>query len=181
MSQKFITTKLEVVKHLFPEALGAPCMNAFECDVRHGTVPLNGLVVFHASVALISGNLADGEIFGRRINKIGKQLRIACILIPNFNGSYGVGTNSAHQMDLHPFVLLSHGAIFMSKIRRAERRGEKIPLGYALDADGLPTCDPKAALGGVVLPIGTYKGSGLSMLMDIFGGVISGANYGGDV
>jgi len=43
------------------------------------------------------------------------------------------------------------------------------------------TSDPKAALGGVVLPIGTYKGSGLSMLMDIFGGVISGANYGGDV
>ena len=48
-------------------------------DVRHGTVPLNGLVVFHASVALISGNLADGEIFGRRINKIGKQLRIFMI------------------------------------------------------------------------------------------------------
>src|SRR5262249_55994356 len=67
------------------------------------------------------------------------------------------------------------------KIRRAERRGEKIPLGYALDADGHPTSDPEAALGGVVLPIGTYKGSGLSMLMDIFGGVISGANYGGDV
>src|SRR5215471_3149831 len=113
MSQKFVATKLEVVKHLFPEAFGAPCMNAFKCDVRHGTVPLNGLVVFHASVALISGNLADGKIFGRRINKIGKQFRIACVLIPNFNGSYDVGTNSAHQMDLHPFVLLSHGAIFM--------------------------------------------------------------------
>src|SRR5262249_13688292 len=39
--------------------------------------------------------------------------------------------------------------------------------------------DPRAALGGVVLPIGTYKGSGLSMLMDVFDGVISGANYGG--
>jgi LDH2 family malate/lactate/ureidoglycolate dehydrogenase len=33
----------------------------------------------------------------------------------------------------------------------------------------------------VVLPIGGYKGSGLAMLMDIFGGVISGANFGGDV
>jgi|SRR6516164_4219181 len=52
MSQKFITTKLEVVKHLFPEALGAPCMDAFKCDVRHGTALLNGLVVFHASIAL---------------------------------------------------------------------------------------------------------------------------------
>ncbi len=81
-----------------------------------------------------------------------------------------------------PFLLdMSPAVAARGKIRRAERRGEKIPLGYALDADGQPTRDPKAALGGVVLPIGTYKGSGLSMLMDIFGGVISGANYGGDV
>jgi LDH2 family malate/lactate/ureidoglycolate dehydrogenase len=81
-----------------------------------------------------------------------------------------------------PFLLdMSPAVAARGKIRRAERRGEKIPLGYALDAEGRPTTDPKAALGGVVLPIGTYKGSGLSMLMDIFGGVISGANYGGDV
>jgi LDH2 family malate/lactate/ureidoglycolate dehydrogenase len=81
-----------------------------------------------------------------------------------------------------PFLLdMSPAVAARGKIRRAERRGEKIPLGYALDADGHATSDPKAALGGVVLPIGTYKGSGLSMLMDIFGGVISGANYGGDV
>ncbi len=67
------------------------------------------------------------------------------------------------------------------KIRRAERRGETIPLGYALDAQGRPTTDPKAALAGVVLPIGGYKGSGLSMLMDILGGVISGAAFAGGV
>ena len=67
------------------------------------------------------------------------------------------------------------------KIRRAERRGESIPLGYALDADGRPTTDPKAALAGVVLPVGGYKGSGLSMLMDILGGVLSGAACAGDV
>jgi hypothetical protein len=67
------------------------------------------------------------------------------------------------------------------KIRRAQRRGETIPLGYALDADGRATTDPTAALGGVVLPIGTYKGSGISMMMDIFGGVISGAAFAGQV
>jgi LDH2 family malate/lactate/ureidoglycolate dehydrogenase len=68
------------------------------------------------------------------------------------------------------------------KIRRALKRGESIPPGYALDAEGRPTTDPERALqGGVVLPIGGPKGSGLSMLMDIFGGVLSGAAYGGDV
>jgi LDH2 family malate/lactate/ureidoglycolate dehydrogenase len=67
------------------------------------------------------------------------------------------------------------------KIRRALKRGEAIPPGYALDAEGRPTTDPAKALQGVVLPIGGPKGSGLSMLMDIFGGVISGAAFGGDV
>jgi LDH2 family malate/lactate/ureidoglycolate dehydrogenase len=81
-----------------------------------------------------------------------------------------------------PFLLdMSPAVAARGKIRRAERRGEKIPLGYALDGEGRPTTDAKAALGGVVLPIGGYKGSGLAMLMDIFGGVISGAAFGGDV
>jgi len=81
-----------------------------------------------------------------------------------------------------PFLLdMSPAVAARGKIRRAERRGESIPLGYALDAQGRPTTDPKAALGGVVLPIGGYKGSGLSMLMDILGGVISGAAFAGGV
>src|SRR3546814_11596157 len=68
------------------------------------------------------------------------------------------------------------------KIRRAARRGEKIPEGYALDKDGRSTTDPNAALeGGVVLPIGGPKGSAISMLMDILGGVISGAGSSGGV
>jgi LDH2 family malate/lactate/ureidoglycolate dehydrogenase len=82
-----------------------------------------------------------------------------------------------------PIILdMSPAVAARGKIRRAERRGENIPLGYALDAEGRPTTDPKAALaGGVVLPIGGHKGSGLAMFMDIFGGVISGANFGGEV
>src|SRR5262245_2578845 len=82
-----------------------------------------------------------------------------------------------------PFLLdMSPAVAARGKIRRAARRGEVIPAGYALDAEGRPTTDPQAALdGGVVLPIGGCKGSGLSMLMDIMGGVISGVAWGGDV
>jgi len=85
------------------------------------------------------------------------------------------GKHGPYLLDMSPAVAAR------GKIRRAERRGESIPLGYALDAQGRPTTDPKAALGGVVLPIGGYKGSGLSMLMDILGGVISGAGFAGGV
>lgn len=83
---------------------------------------------------------------------------------------------------LSPFLLdMSPAVAARGKIRRAERRGEAIPEGYALDAEGRSTTDPTKALQGVVLPIGTYKGSGLAMLMDLFGGVLTGAACGGDV
>jgi LDH2 family malate/lactate/ureidoglycolate dehydrogenase len=81
-----------------------------------------------------------------------------------------------------PFILdMSPAVAARGKIRKAERLGEQIPLGYALDADGKPTTDPSAAMKGVVLPIGGPKGSGIAMLMDIMGGIFSGANFGGDV
>jgi len=107
--------------------------------------------------------------------------------MPPWGGKDGLlGTNpfaaGAPGGKLPPFLLdMSPAVAARGKIRRAERRGESIPLGYALDAQGRPTTDPKAALGGVVLPIGGYKGSGLSMLMDILGGVISGAGFAGGV
>jgi LDH2 family malate/lactate/ureidoglycolate dehydrogenase len=83
---------------------------------------------------------------------------------------------------LDPYVLdLSFAVAARGKIRKAARRGEQIPTGYALDAEGRATTDPNAALDGVVLPIGGYKGSGLAMLMDLMGGVVAGAGYAGGV
>ena len=83
---------------------------------------------------------------------------------------------------LGPYVLdMSPAVAARGKIRAALRRGENIPEGYALDGDGRPTTNPMAALEGVVLPLGGPKGSGLSMLMDILGGVISGAAFAGEV
>jgi LDH2 family malate/lactate/ureidoglycolate dehydrogenase len=82
-----------------------------------------------------------------------------------------------------PFDLdMSPAAAARGKVRRAARRGESIPLGYALDKHGKATTDPNAALdGGVMQPIGGPKGSGLSMMMDVFCGVITGAACAGEV
>ena len=93
---------------------------------------------------------------------------------------FAAGAPSGNEL---PFDLdMSPAVAARGKIRRAARRGEQIPVGYALDAQGKSTTDPNAALdGGVVLPIGGPKGSGISMLMDVLGGVISGAGYAGEV
>jgi LDH2 family malate/lactate/ureidoglycolate dehydrogenase len=83
---------------------------------------------------------------------------------------------------LGPFVLdMSPAVMARGRIRRAARQSEAIPPGAALDAEGNPTTDAAAALAGSMLPIGGPKGSALSMLMDIFGGVISGAAFAGGV
>ena len=92
---------------------------------------------------------------------------------------FAAGVPAGQEAD---FVLdMSPAVAARGKIRQAKRRGDPIPQGYALDTDGRPTTDPVAALEGVLLPLGGPKGSALSMLMDIFGGVLSGAAYAGDV
>lgn len=68
------------------------------------------------------------------------------------------------------------------KIYKAKRRGEQIPADWALDKDGRPTTDPAAALdGGVMLPMGGPKGSGLAVMMDVFSGILSGSAFAGHV
>src|SRR6056300_803955 len=67
------------------------------------------------------------------------------------------------------------------KIRKAMRAGERIPEGWALDAEGRHTTDPSEAVKGVVLPIGGPKGSGIAMALDIFSGLITGAGFAGAV
>jgi len=67
------------------------------------------------------------------------------------------------------------------KIYKAQRRGEKIPLDWALDAEGKQTDDPNEALKGVMLPMGGPKGSALAIMMDVFSGVLSGSAFAGNV
>lgn len=67
----------------------------------------------------------------------------------------------------------SHG-----KIRIHEQKNLPLPEGWALDADGQPTTDPAKAIDGLLMPIGTFKGVSLAMLMGIFSSMLSGAAYG---
>jgi LDH2 family malate/lactate/ureidoglycolate dehydrogenase len=57
------------------------------------------------------------------------------------------------------------------------QKGRKIPLGWALDKDGIPTDDPNAALKGTVLPVAEYKGSGLAILIEILCAALLGGKF----
>ena len=81
-----------------------------------------------------------------------------------------------------PYVMdMAMTVIARGKIRLAAMRGEPIAEGLALDVDGNPTTDAAKAFEGVCLPFGGVKGSVLATLMDLMSGVLTGANFAGDV
>jgi len=68
------------------------------------------------------------------------------------------------------------------------RKEKPLNPGWAIDANGHETLDPKVALGGALLPLGGYgidngghKGYGLGLLVDILCGVLSGGAFGADL
>jgi LDH2 family malate/lactate/ureidoglycolate dehydrogenase len=64
------------------------------------------------------------------------------------------------------------------KIRVYQQKGLTLPEGWALDREGRPTTDPAAAIDGLLLPIGGFKGAGLAMIMGVLSSMLSGAAYG---
>ena len=60
------------------------------------------------------------------------------------------------------------------EIQLYQRDGRSLPEGWALDASGEPTPDPDAALAGAQLPFGRYKGSSLSMMVELLAGPMIG-------
>jgi LDH2 family malate/lactate/ureidoglycolate dehydrogenase len=82
-----------------------------------------------------------------------------------------------------PLVLdISMSTAARSRFMLHQERGDPLPEGWAIDAEGLPTTDPKAGLDGYLLPLGSptagHKGFGLAMLMDTLSGALSGAKFG---
>ncbi len=75
----------------------------------------------------------------------------------------------------------STSAVALGKITMANAAGEQIPLGWAVDADGNPTTDPKAALEGSLVSSGGYKGFGIGLMVEILASALTGTNRSVDV
>ena len=73
----------------------------------------------------------------------------------------------------------------LSKVARgnivaAKQRGEAIPEGWALDAEGRATTDPAAALKGTMIPLGDAKGTALALMVELLAAGLVGARYAED-
>jgi (2R)-3-sulfolactate dehydrogenase (NADP+) len=64
------------------------------------------------------------------------------------------------------------------KVMVAAKEGRPIPLGWALDREGQPTTDAKAALSGSMLAMGGTKGAMLAMMVELLACALTGAAMG---
>ena len=75
-----------------------------------------------------------------------------------------------------PWLLdMATTTVAAGKIFKAMINGQdKIPPGWAMDSEGVPTTDTQTALKGLIMPLGGYKGSGLAMMAEILCAVLGG-------
>jgi L-2-hydroxycarboxylate dehydrogenase (NAD+) len=67
------------------------------------------------------------------------------------------------------------------KVKAKAQRGEMMPEGWMIDRTGAPLLDPKRAEEGFLMPIGGYKGYGLSLIVGLLAGTLNGAAMGKQV
>jgi len=67
------------------------------------------------------------------------------------------------------------------KVKAKAQRGEMMPEGWMIDRQGKPLLDPTQSEQGFLLPIGGYKGYGLSLIVGILAGTLNGAAMGSQV
>jgi L-2-hydroxycarboxylate dehydrogenase (NAD+) len=67
------------------------------------------------------------------------------------------------------------------KVKAKALRGELMPEGWMMDRKGQPLLDPTRSAEGFLLPIGGYKGYGLSLIVGLLSGTLNGAAMGRDV
>jgi LDH2 family malate/lactate/ureidoglycolate dehydrogenase len=81
----------------------------------------------------------------------------------------------------HVKVDLATSLVARGNIIAAQKRGESIPEGWALDPDGNPTTDASAALLGTVLTMAGHKGYALAVMVEVLSSVLSGAAVGSHI
>lgn len=78
-------------------------------------------------------------------------------------------------------VDLALSSVARGKIAAYAQRDEPLPAGWAVDTDGVPTTDPRAALAGMLSPIGGGKGFALAFLVEALAGAIVGPQLAVDI
>ena len=153
------------------------CQRAAEIAVEKARASRFAVVGLHDS--FLSGRSSYYVEMIARAGFFGMQTACSTpVVVPLDGAAPALGTNPiafAIPGKPDPFVfdmatsMTNYGDVIL-----ANRLGKKLPEGEAVDAKGLPTTDPAAALGGGILTFGGHKGYGLSVTIQAMG-LLAGA------
>jgi (2R)-3-sulfolactate dehydrogenase (NADP+) len=141
-------------------------------------------------VAVAIGNSHHCGVLGRTVEYLARHNVLALAFsntpaaIAPWGGTRGVfGTNpialACPRRDHEPLVIdLAMSVVARGKIMQAANRNESIPEGWALDASGKPTTDPREALAGTMLPIGGAKGAALALMVELLSAALTRSRFG---
>jgi LDH2 family malate/lactate/ureidoglycolate dehydrogenase len=105
-------------------------------------------------------------------------------LVPPWQGKQGrIGTNPICMAAPGPWLLdMATTTVAANRIFKEVVNGrEEIPVGWALDSDGVPTTSAASAVKGMLMPLGGYKGSGLGLMVEILCAVLAGSAMANEV
>ncbi|HVN02858.1 MAG TPA: Ldh family oxidoreductase [Bryobacteraceae bacterium] len=134
-----------------------------------------------------SNHFGAAAYWGRRISAAGLIGIVMCnaspIVAPWQAKEPRLGTNPICMSVPGPWLLdMATTTVANNRIFKALVNGEEtIPAGWAMDSDGVPTTSTEAAVRGLPMPLGGYKGSGLAMLVEILCAGLSGGAMSAEV
>lgn len=180
-----------VVERLRPGTLrvDARCGFAYPA-IAQGLAAAREAVAETGAAAVAIGNSHHFGMAGYHVERVARQGGVALAFgnspaaIPPWGGRTALfGTNpiafACPRRVPDPLVIdLSLSKAARGRIMVAAQKGEPIPAGWAVDAEGRPTTDARAALGGAMLPMGDAKGAALVMMVEILATCLTGAHFG---
>ncbi len=139
------------------------------------------------------GRVADYPLMAARAGMIGMMTadsgRAAKAVVPFGGREPRLGTNPIciampSNLEAPIFIDMATSAVAAGKLGVAVARGTSVPEGWIIDKDGNPSTNPSdLRQGGAVLPLGGpegHKGYGLSVMIEIFSGILTGLGFGHD-
>ena len=176
----------------------SPAPAAIHCDARGGIAQLGFDRVFDDlrrraetfGIALFAqgGSYTTGELgyYPRRLAEAG-LVAFAATSGPALMTVAGAKTPvyctnpiafAAPAADGPPLLIdQASSATAFVQLRHYAERGEALPAGWAVDADGEPTTDPHAALRGALLAFGGARGANIALMVEVLAAGLAGANW----
>ena len=176
----------------------SPAPAAIHCDARRGIAQLGfdrsfddlrrraetfGLALFAGKGSYTTGELG---YYPRRLAEAG-LVAFAATSGPALITVAGAKTPVyctnplafAAPLDEGPPLLVDQAssATAFVELRRYADRHEALPPGWAVDADGQPTTDPRAALKGALLAFGGARGANIALMVEVLAAGLTGANW----